>query len=70
MQVDDIYRKILRLLQDDSTRSVSELADLANMSSGPVWRRREKMEAAGIILGRKIEIDYATDIAISSAYRA
>lgn len=59
MQVDDIDRKILRLLQDDSSRSVSELAELANMSSGPVWRRREKMEAAGIIRGRKIEIDFA-----------
>ena len=59
MQVDDIDRKLLRLLQDDSTRSVPELAELANMSSGPVWRRREKLEAAGIIKGHRIEIEYA-----------
>ncbi len=59
MQVDDVDRKLLRLLQDDATRSVSELAALANMSSGPVWRRLEKLEAAGVILGRKVEIDYA-----------
>lgn len=59
MQVDDVDRKLLRLLQDDATRSVSELASLANMSSGPVWRRLEKLEAAGVILGRKVEIDYA-----------
>ncbi len=59
MHVDDVDRKLLRLLQDDATRSVSELASLANMSSGPVWRRLEKLEAAGVILGRKIEIDFA-----------
>ena len=59
MQVDGVDRKLLRLLQDDATRSVSELASLANMSSGPVWRRLEKLEAAGVILGRKVEIDYA-----------
>jgi Lrp/AsnC family transcriptional regulator len=59
MQIDDIDRKLLRLLQDDASRSVSELAALANMSSGPVWRRLEKLEAAGVILGRKVEIDYA-----------
>ena len=59
MQVDDVDRKLLRLLQEDATRSVAELAELANMSSGPVWRRLEKLEAAGIILGRKVEVDYA-----------
>lgn len=59
MHVDDVDRKLLRLLQDDATRSVSELATLANMSSGPVWRRLEKLEAAGVVLGRKVEIDYA-----------
>lgn len=59
MQVDDTDRKLLRLLQDDATRSVAELAELANMSSGPVWRRLVKLEAAGVIRGRKIEIDYS-----------
>ena len=59
MLVDDIDRRLLRLLQDDATRSVAEIAALANMSSGPVWRRLEKLEAAGVILGRKVEIDYA-----------
>ncbi|PCJ75424.1 MAG: AsnC family transcriptional regulator [Rhodobacteraceae bacterium] len=58
MQVDDVDRKLLRLLQDDATRSVADMAALANMSSGPVWRRLEKLEAAGVIKGRKVEIDY------------
>ncbi len=58
MHVDDADRKLLRLLQDDATRSVADLAALANMSSGPVWRRLEKLEAAGVIQGRKVEIDY------------
>ena len=58
MQVDDVDRKLLRLLQDDASLSVSELARMANMSSGPCWRRLEKLEEAGIIKGRKVEIDY------------
>lgn len=58
MQVDAIDRKLLRLLQDDASISIAELASRANMTAGPCWRRIEKLEAAGIILGRKVEIDY------------
>ncbi len=58
MQVDDTDRKLLRLLQDDATLSGSELAERAGMSSGSCWRRIEKMESAGVIKGRKVEINY------------
>jgi len=58
MRVDDIDRKLLRILQDDATLSVAELAAQANMSAGPCWRRIEKLESAGIIKGRRVEIDY------------
>lgn len=59
MQVDDVDRKLLRLLQEDAMSSIAELAERAGMSSGPVWRRIEKLENAGVIRGRRVEINYA-----------
>ncbi len=59
MQIDATDRRLLRLLQDDASQSVSELAAKAGMSTAPCWRRLEKLEAAGIIIGRKVDIDYS-----------
>ncbi len=58
MQLDDIDRRLLRLLQEDATLSMADLAERAGVSAGPCWRRIEKMEAAGVILGRRAVIDY------------
>lgn len=58
MQLDDIDRKLLRILQDDANLSVAELAERANMSSGPCWRKLERLQSAGVILGKKVDIDY------------
>lgn len=57
--LDDTDRRLLRLMQEDATLSVAELAARAGVSPGPCWRRIEKMERDGIILGREIEIDPA-----------
>ncbi|WP_424933631.1 Lrp/AsnC family transcriptional regulator [Amaricoccus macauensis] len=57
-QVDDIDRRLLRLLQEDADLSTAELAERAGLSSGPCWRRIERMERDGIILGRRVEIDW------------
>ena len=59
MQVDDVDRKLLRLLQDDASLSVSDIAAQAGMSVAPCWRRIEKLEANGVITGRRVEINYA-----------
>lgn len=56
-ELDDIDRRLLRLLQEDAGMPVAELAERAGLSAGPCWRRIEKMERAGVILGRAIEID-------------
>ncbi|WP_111428435.1 Lrp/AsnC family transcriptional regulator [Rhodobacteraceae bacterium DSL-40] len=56
--VDDIDRRLLRLLQEDSGLSMAELAERAGISAGPCWRRIERMEREGIILGRRVEIDW------------
>ncbi len=58
MQIDATDRRLLRLLQDDASQSVSDLAVRAGMSTAPCWRRLEKLEAAGVIQGRRVEIDY------------
>jgi Lrp/AsnC family transcriptional regulator len=58
-EVDDIDRRLLRLLQIDCTVPVSALAERAGLSAGACWRRLERMERDGIILGRKVEIDHA-----------
>lgn len=56
---DDIDRRLLRLLQEDATLSIAELASRANMSAGACFRRIEKLEASGIIKGRRVEVNFA-----------
>ena len=56
-ELDDTDRRLLRLMQEDPGLSVAELATRAGVSAGPCWRRIERMEREGIILGREIDID-------------
>jgi Lrp/AsnC family transcriptional regulator len=56
--LDDIDRRLLRLLQEDCELPVADLAARAGLSAGPCWRRLERLEREGVILGRRIEIDY------------
>lgn len=51
-------RRLLRVLQEDCTLSVAALAERAGLSAGPCWRRIERMEREGVILGRRVEVDY------------
>lgn len=41
--------KILELLQDNSDRSSSEVAEQLNMSQSPAWRRINRLEEEGVI---------------------
>ena len=41
--------KILRILQDDASLPVAEVAKLAGMSQTPCWRRIKKMKESGVI---------------------
>jgi Lrp/AsnC family transcriptional regulator len=50
--MDAIDRKILRELQADASISIAELADKVGLSQTPCWKRIQKLEAAGVILGR------------------
>ncbi|MXU65975.1 Lrp/AsnC family transcriptional regulator [Oceanomicrobium pacificus] len=56
--VDDMDRKLLRILQDDPDLSTARLAEEVGLSAGACWRRIERMEAAGIIRGRETVINW------------
>ena len=49
LKIDPIDRKILREIQQDGTRSYSEIADKINLSTNACWRRIKQLRASGII---------------------
>ncbi len=51
-KLDRIDRKILNLLQEDCTISVSDISAKVALSSTPCWRRIQRMEKEGIISKR------------------
>ncbi len=57
--LDDIDRRLLRLLQAEPTLTNAELAASAKLGTSKVFRRIEKMQAQGLILGREAVIDWA-----------
>ena len=52
IQLDDLDRKILNLLQADATMPVAAVAEKVGLSPTPCWRRVQKLEEAGVIQGR------------------
>jgi Lrp/AsnC family transcriptional regulator len=57
--LDDEDRRILRQLQAEPTLTLPELAERARVTPARAARRVEKLEAAGVILGREALIDWA-----------
>ena len=55
--MDQIDRRILTELQHDATLPIATLADRVGLSTSPCWKRVQKLEKAGIILGRIIRVD-------------
>jgi DNA-binding Lrp family transcriptional regulator len=51
--LDDLSRRILRVLQADATLSQTELAERVGSSAASCWRRVRALEAAGV-LGRTV----------------
>lgn len=50
--MDKIDRKILAVLQERSDISLAELSHRVALSQTPCWKRIQKLEAAGVIVGR------------------
>lgn len=55
--MDKIDRKILEILQEDSTLSVAQIAEQVDLSPTPTWNRIQKMEESGIIDKRVVLLD-------------
>ena len=55
--MDSTDRKILRLLQQDSTLSTAAIAEKIGLSPTPCWRRIQNLEKAGIIRSRVALLD-------------
>ena len=58
MRLDDTDRRILRQLLAEPGLSTAALAGRAGVTAATCWRRIERMEREGIILGRRVEIDW------------
>ncbi len=65
-KLDEIDRRILRVLQRDASVSVDVLADAVHLSRNACWRRVKTLEAQGVISGRVALINPdAVDLGLS-----
>ena len=55
--MDRLDRKILRLLQEDATLAVADIAKKVGLSTTPCWRRIQKLEEEGVIRRRVALLD-------------
>jgi Lrp/AsnC family transcriptional regulator len=51
-ELDAVDRRILRLLQEDATLAIAEIADRVGLSQTPCWKRIQRLEATGVIARR------------------
>ena len=56
-RLDEVDRKILRVLQDDAGRSLDEIARIVGSSKTPVWNRIRKLREAGVIGPNTVIVD-------------
>jgi Lrp/AsnC family transcriptional regulator len=57
MQLDAQDRKILAVLQQDSSLSMAELADRVGLSQSPCWRRVQRLKEEGVIRAQVALVD-------------
>lgn len=55
--MDDVDFKLLTLLQEDAGLSMAQLGEAVGLSATPVWKRVQKLEAAGVIAGRVVLVE-------------
>jgi Lrp/AsnC family transcriptional regulator len=55
--MDAIDRKILAVVQQDASLSVAEVGQRVGLSSTPCWKRLQRLEADGVIIGRVALVD-------------
>jgi Lrp/AsnC family transcriptional regulator len=55
--MDEIDRLLLEILQHDATLSLAQMAERVGLSPTPCWKRIQKLEARGVIMGRVAIVD-------------
>lgn len=55
--IDDTDRRIIRELQRDCSRTVTEIADAVGLSHAPCWRRIQRLRSAGYIVRESAVVD-------------
>jgi DNA-binding Lrp family transcriptional regulator len=55
--LDPTDAQILRILQQDASLPVAEVAERVGLSPSPCWRRIKRLEDAGVIVGRVTLLD-------------
>jgi Lrp/AsnC family transcriptional regulator len=56
-ELDNIDRAILRLLAEDASLSLNDIADKVGLTATPCWKRIKRMEEDGIIRARVAVLD-------------
>ncbi len=56
--LDDLDRRLLRALVGDATATAGELARRFGYSQPVIWRRIRRLQDAGVIAGRRVELDH------------
>jgi Lrp/AsnC family transcriptional regulator len=57
--MDTIDKRILHIIQQDASRSVSEIATQVGLSQTPCWKRLQRLAASGVIKRRVALLDPA-----------
>lgn len=56
-ELNDVDKRILAIIQADASLPVAEIAARVNLSPTPVWRRIQRLQAAGVIIGQVALLD-------------
>ncbi len=57
IDLDDLDRGILRILSRDATVGAGEIGRQLGLSQPAAWRRVRRLEEAGVLAGRRVEVD-------------
>ena len=57
IEIDELDRKILRLLQSDASLSATAIGEQVGLSQSPCWRRIQRLREGGLILGQVMRFD-------------
>ena len=57
IDLDQIDRRLLAILQEDATVAIAELAERVGLSQTPCWKRVKRLQDAGVIMARVALLD-------------